>query len=97
MSFPAIAARVLCAKGYNMTMKDINAMDSREICRITGLPLPSCVRKHKKSKPISKARGNILRAPATVKSSDDVFFEGFDKSIDTETCHLHVYMLMKKD
>ena len=90
MSFSAIAARVLSANGYNIATKDIDAMDPHEICRITGLPHPSCVRNNKKGKVISKARGKILRAPTIVRSSDDVFFEGFDKSTDTETCHLHI-------
>lgn len=89
MSFPAIAARVLFAKGYNITAKQLEGIDYREICKMTGLPLPSCFGKNNKSHK-NKGRGTVLRPPVTVKSSDDIFFEGFDKSEDTETCHLHV-------
>lgn len=88
MSFPGIATRVLQAKGYDITEKEIKSMSPFEICRITGLPRPSNCNNGKKRERNKK----IGPPPMPVKTFDsvDVFFEGFDKKEDTETCHLHV-------
>lgn len=88
MSFPAIAARVLCAKGHAITAREIQGMDPRLICRMTGLPSPCFGRKPKKSH--RKVRELQVIPPATTRSSNDIFFEGYDRAEGTETCHLHV-------
>ena len=87
MSFPAIAARVLCAKGYTMTAREIKEMDPEVICRMTGLPSPSCFKNYKKDH--RRVRVQLV-PPSTTGSSGDIFFEGYDKAEGTETCHLHV-------
>ncbi len=82
MSFPAIAARVLCAQGYTITAREIKGMNPSVICRMTGLPPPSSIGNPNKSQFIP---------PPTTRSSNDIFFEGYDRAEGTETCHLHVH------
>ena len=89
MSFPAIAARVLCAKGYTITAREIKGMDPSVICRMTGLPPPSCIGNPKKGH--RKVREIHLVPPPTTRSSNDIFFEGYDRAEGTETCHIHVH------
>lgn len=88
MSFPAIALRVLCAKGHTITAREIKEMDPSVICRMTGLPSPSCFKNLKKDH--RKGRELQLIPPPTTRSSHDICFEGYDRAEGTETCHLHV-------
>lgn len=87
MIFREIAARVLCSKGYNCTPESLKMLDDREICRMTGLPVPCRFGNIKKSK---KKSCKLKPIPSTIESVNDILFEGFDKSEDTEICHLHV-------